>query len=59
MKKLACLGALLLILALAGCAGVTEGQGTATPLPGQYSNPSWGSDPTCSPGCPVGQGGPW
>ena len=59
MKKLACLSALLLLLALAGCAGVTEGQGTANPQPLPYSNPNWGTDATCSPGCPAGMSGSW
>jgi hypothetical protein len=59
MKKFACLFALLLILALAGCAGVIEGQGTATPRPIPSGNYNWGSDATCSPGCPVGMSGSW
>jgi hypothetical protein len=59
MKKLACIFALLLMLALAGCAGVIEGQGVASPKPAPAGNYNWGSDATCSPGCPVGMGGSW
>ena len=59
MKKLGYMFAVLLILALAGCAGVIEGQGTASPRPLPSGNTNWGSDPTCSPGCPVGQAGSW
>ena len=57
MKKFGLIGALLLMLALAGCAGITEG--TVNPNAGQTNNPSWGTDPTCAPGCAVGQGGGW
>jgi hypothetical protein len=59
MKKLACLFALLLILALAGCAGVIEGQGTASPRPAPSGNFNWGADAACSPGCPPGMSGSW
>jgi hypothetical protein len=59
MKKLLCLSALLLILALAGCAGVLEGQGTASSQSFQYGTSNWGSDAACSPGCPVGMSRSW
>ena len=59
MKKRACLFALLLMLALAGCAGVLEGQGTGSSQPPPSGSYNWGSDATCSPGCPVGLGGSW
>lgn len=57
MKKLTCLAVLLLLLALAGCAGTLEGQGVLTPQ--RDANYNWGSDATCSPGCPVGTSGSW
>ncbi len=59
MKKLTCIFAVILILALAGCAGVTEGRGTAAPLHHRYPSPNWDMDPTCSPGCPPGMSGTW
>lgn len=54
MKKLACIFALLLILALAGCAG----PGT-NPQPVPSGNFNWGADAACSPGCPPGMSGSW
>ncbi len=59
MKKLACLCALLLMLALAGCAGQIEGGGTYSPRPAPSGNFNWGSDAVCSPGCPPGMSGSW
>lgn len=57
MKKITCLFALLLLLALAGCAGVPESQGIQRPQ--RDANFNWGADATCSPGCPVGTSGSW
>jgi len=54
MKKLGSLFALLLILALAGCAG----QPTTNPQPSSGSF-NWGADAACSPGCPPGMSGSW
>jgi hypothetical protein len=54
MKKLGFILALLFILALAGCAG----PGT-NPQPYPSGNFNWGSDATCSPGCPPGMSGSW
>jgi hypothetical protein len=59
MKKLICLGVLVLMLAVTGCAGVIESQGTPSPKPAPSGNYNWGSDAACSPGCPVGMGGSW
>ncbi|MBI4644339.1 MAG: hypothetical protein HY790_00260 [Deltaproteobacteria bacterium] len=59
MKKFGLIFALLLMLALAGCAGGMEGQGTASPRPIPSSNYNWGADATCSPGCPPGMSGSW
>ena len=55
MKKLACLGMLLVLLALTGCANTPE----VTPNRDKSANYNWGSDAACSPGCPVGQSGSW
>lgn len=59
MKKLICLGALLLILALAGCASVPEGRETLASPRDRSANFNWGSDAVCSPGCPAGMSGSW
>ena len=55
MKKLGSLFALLLILALAGCAG----QATTNPHPIPSGSYNWGADAACSPGCPPGMSGSW
>ena len=53
MKKFGLIFTLLLILALAGCAGGTN------PQPTPSGNFNWGSDAACSPGCPPGMSGSW
>ncbi len=55
MKKFGCLFALLLILALAGCAS----ESTGTSRRDVYPSPNWGTDAACSPGCPPGMSGAW
>jgi hypothetical protein len=55
MKKLACLGIVLLLLVLAGCASDPG----VTPSRDRSANYNWGSDSVCSPGCPVGMSGSW
>ena len=55
MKKFRLILALLLLLALAGCASSPE----VTPNRDKSANYNWGSDAACSPGCPVGQSGSW
>lgn len=57
MKKICCFLALMLILALAGCA--TDSTSGNSVSGRQYTNPNWGQDATCAPGCPVGQGQGW
>ena len=57
MKKLCCFLALMLILALAGCA--TDSGLGVSPSSRQYTNPNWGNDSTCAPTCPAGQGEGW
>ncbi len=57
MKKLGLIFALLLILALAGCA--TEGPGMGGTPRDRYPNTNWGGDAACSPGCPPGMSGSW
>jgi hypothetical protein len=57
MKKLSCFLALVLVLALGGCATDTSKGSSASSR--QYTNPNWGTDATCAPGCPPGQGEGW
>lgn len=56
---LAALAFILLTWLLApGCA--TGEQAVSSSMYQGYESRSWwGSDPTCSPGCPPGQGGSW
>ncbi len=55
MKKFGCLFALLLLLALAGCAS----ESTGTSRRDVYPSSNWGTDAACSPGCPPGMSGSW
>lgn len=59
MRKLWGLVALSLLLSLAGCASLPEGTAGSSASQREYTNPNWGTDATCAPGCPVGQGGGW
>lgn len=55
MKKFGCFFALLLLLALAGCAS----QDTSSSHPVPSGGYNWGADAACSPGCPPGMSGAW
>ncbi|MDD2901782.1 MAG: hypothetical protein PHU44_05055 [Syntrophales bacterium] len=55
MKKFACLGMLLVLLVLTGCASDPG----VTPYQDRSANYNWGSDAVCSPGCPTGMSGSW
>ena len=55
MKKVGSIFFLLLILAVTGCAS----QETGSYQRDIYPSPKWGTDATCSPGCPPGMSGSW
>lgn len=58
-RFIALLGTMLLVGALAsGCGPTGKATTTATPRP-FYNDSWWGTDPVCSPGCPLGASPSW